>query len=162
MESTKQVLPENFNGVFPFTNFTQDEFKARWGGIEYTFPPLSTTPMIIPTATPMEIQSIRKKFAKELAEREFYKSENLKKLEQMNPMHTINTLNAAVTYNPQDLEPYVQRCLEPLPEARATVKVVKSEDENKLRKDAKGRNISKVVSQAEGDSLIGNATLIPE
>lgn len=155
----KSILPQDFDGTFRFTNFSDEAFLAKWGGVEYTFPPKSQTPMVIATATPNEVQNIRKKFAKELAEREFYKSKELKKLEQMNPQHTIGSIGAAITYNPMDLEPYIQRCLEPLPEARATTKAAKAVDEKEfLRTDNKGKTVTKVLDGDE--SLVGNGTVI--
>jgi hypothetical protein len=66
------VLPSDFDGIFRFTNWTDSDFTAKWDNIEYTFPAKKTTPIVIPNATPVEIQNIRKKFAKELAVACFY------------------------------------------------------------------------------------------
>lgn len=159
MDSPKQVLPQDFDGIFRFTNFTKEPFVAKWGGVEYTFPPEKTTPMIIATASPVEVQHIRKKFAKELAEREFYKSENIKRLDAMNPQHTIGSMSGAVTYNPDDLAPYIQRCLEPLPEARATTEFLPTANADTfLRKNQKGKTVTKVLDGDE--SLVGDGTVI--
>jgi hypothetical protein len=155
----KNVLPVGFDGVFRFTNFTDSEFKASWNKKEYTFPPKSTVPMIILDATPQEIQYIRKKFAKELAEKVFFEGESIKKLDAMNTTGTQNSFRTAVTYTPKDLEIFVQRCLEPMPIARATVVETPPVDEDKiLRKDNKGKRVSKVLDGDE--SLIGNGTVM--
>lgn len=148
-------LPADFDGVFRFTNFTGSEFKARWNNIEYTFPAQRMTPMIIPGATPEEVQHIRKKFAKELAVQEFYKSKKHISLNALNPQGQ-TAFSGAVTYVDDDLAPFVQRCLEPLPVAQATVKVLPKEDEKKYHKDSKGRNVTKILDKDE--SLLGQGS----
>lgn len=152
-------LPVGFDGIFRFTNFTTKEFKAKWGGIEYTYPPEKSTPMIIPGATPEEVQNIRKKFARELAELVIYDSDLVKKLDAQNPQHVINSINAAVTYNPKDLEPYIQRCLEPLPPAQPTMKVLPKEGEEKFRKDRRGRPVTRILEQDESLLAPGSSAI---
>lgn len=159
MENTENLLPIDFDGVFRFTNYTDSEFKASWNKKEYTFPPMSTVPMIILDATPQEIQYIRKKFAKELAEKVFYEGESIKKLDAMNTNGTQNSFRTAVTYTPRDLEPLIQRCLESLPIAKATVvEIPPVNEDTMLRKDNKGKRVSKVLDGDE--SLIGNGTVM--
>jgi len=97
----------DFDGVFRFTNFSEEDFSARWNSVEYTFPAMKMTPMIISGATPEEVQSIRKKFARELAVREFYKTP------RFNALNGANTPTPAI-YTDNDLVPLIQRCLEPL------------------------------------------------
>ncbi len=60
---------------------------------------------------------------------------------------------------PVDLEPLVQKCLEPLPIAQATSKVLPKDSEKNYRKDAKGKNLTHVL--ADGESLLdqGSGTL---
>lgn len=137
----KNVLPADFDGVFRFTNFTDQEFKARWGSVEYTFPPMKTTPMIIAGATPEEVQNIRKKFAKELAVQEFYKTPKFDKLNAHIPG------GIPALYTDSDLAPIIKRCLEPLPAAslKATP-IIKDEAEN-LTKDEDGNNVTKVIDK---------------
>lgn len=113
-----EKLPEDFDGVFRFTNFTEQEFTAKWNNIEYMFPPMKTTPMIIANATPEEVQHIRKKFAKELAVKVFYESDKFKF------MNDKERGQVPALYTDSDIAPYVQRCLEPLPIAKATVTVL--------------------------------------
>ncbi len=156
MLNDKSVLPADFDGVFRFTNFTDTDFVARWGGIEYTFPALKTTPMIIPGMTPEEVQNIRKKFAKELAEREFYKSDKLRRLENQTPVGApgITSIHQAAIYTESDLKPFIQKCLEPLPLAQAGMKVLPKADESKFSKDGEGNLVSQVLKQ--GQSLKSN------
>lgn len=160
MNQDRNALPADFDGIFRFTNFTDSDFVARWGNVEYTFPALKTTPMIIPAATPEEVQNIRKKFAKELAEREFYKSEKLKTLEAQTPIGSVGSFRMAAVYTDNDLKPFIQKCLEPLPIAQATVRVLPREDESKFRKDEEGKNVTQVLDKkksllGEGSGVIG-------
>lgn len=151
----KKGLPSDFDGVFRFTNFTDSDFKARWNNIEYTFPAQKTTPLLIPGATPEEVQHIRKKFAKELGVREFGKGEKAKYLNSLNPVGQ-TSFAGAVTYVEDDLKEFIQRCLEPLPMAKATVTVIPPDDGSKLKKDRKGRNVTRVLE--EGESLLGKGS----
>lgn len=111
------VLPADFDGVFRFTNNTDEDFVGTWNKIAYTFPPRSTSPMIISGASPEDVQHIRKKFARELAEREFYKSQSFKAMDAKAPAGSGAT---PAIYSEGDLAPFIQSCLEPLPVARAT------------------------------------------
>lgn len=142
-------LPEDFDGVFRFTNATDEEFTAKWGNVAYTFPAQKTTPLIIPIATPEEVQHIRKKFAKELAIREFYKTS---KFQGMNDTPMGGT---PATYTDSDLTPFIQTCLEPLPLAKAKIEFLPKDSEQNYRKDNKGRNVTKVLDEKE--SLLGDS-----
>lgn len=137
------TLPEDFNGVFYFTNWTNEDFIGGWGGKKYTFPKETTSPMVIPEHSPLEIQYIRKKFAKDLAEREFYKSQQYKNLmkQERNPDGSprLNGIHSAGTYSLDQLTPFIQKCLEPLPVAKALVETVVTEPlENKLSRNEDG------------------------
>ncbi len=125
-------LPQDFDGVFKFTNFTEEDFITSWNSIEYTFPAMKSSPMIISGATPEEVQSIRKRFARRLAEREFYKSERFKKMNK-------GTNVIPATYSDDELTPFIQKCLTPLEIAPITSKALPKDSE----KNYKG---SKVVS----------------
>lgn len=151
LEKDKNVLPADFDGVFRFTNFTEQEFKAKWGNVEYTFPPLKTTPMIIPGATPEEVQHIRKKFAKELAILEFYKTPKFV------GMNSVQPGGVPALYTDSDLAPLIQKCLEPLAPGRAETKVLpKTVDESKLRKDDDGKNVTEILDKKR--SLLGEGS----
>lgn len=147
-EVNKNVLPDDFDGIFRFTNWTNKEFVAKWDSKEYTFPANRTIPLIIQTATPVEIQSIRKKFAKELAIEVFYKSDKFKAMD--NPSQG----KRPPLYTDEDLAQYIQKCLEPLPIAKAKVKALDKDSEDNYKKDRSGKNISRVLQEDE--------SLIPE
>lgn len=146
----KQILPENFDGVFRFTNWTDEDFKAKWDSVEYTFPKRSTTPLIIPNATPVEIQNIRKKFAKELGVAAFYGSDKFKK------MNDVPEGGTPALYTDADLVPFIQRCLEPLPVAQAKVKILPKDDESRYSKNSKGKPVTRVLQ--EDESLMSQAS----
>ncbi len=146
------VLPEDFNGVFHFTNWSEEDFTGKWNSIDYTFPALTTAPMVMPFS-PLEIQNIRKKFAKDLAEREFFKSKNyeaLRKIEGKDGERTIN-FNQARTYSINELAPFIQKALEPLPVSRAFASPNKVRDvEKELHTDQEG-NVSTSAVKDEKD-----------
>lgn len=146
------ILPADFDGIFRFTNFTDEDFKAKWNSVEYTFPAQSTSPLIIPGETPEGVQSIRKKFARELAEREFYRSQ------KGQFMNSKEAGPRPALYTDSDLTPFVQKCLEPLPIAPAKMVVVKEDVDRVFSTESKGKRRTKVLE--EGDSLVGDGTVI--
>lgn len=121
-----ESLPQDFTGVFNFTNWTEEDFKASWNNVEYTFPALKSSPMIIPGEAPEGVQNIRKLFAKKLAEREFYKTDKFKNLNDKR-----NVLPA--TYTDTELTPFIQKCLDPLEIAPMTAKVLPKDSEKNYR-----------------------------
>lgn len=132
----ENILPEDFDGVFRFTNWTDRDFTARWDKIEYTFPANKTSPMVM-NFTPSEIQNIRKKFAKELAVREFYSTDKFKELNK----HVPGGIPAL--YTDTDLTPFIQKCLEPLPIQNAKAKMLPKDNlELKNRQDDEGNPIT--------------------
>lgn len=147
----KVQLPADFDGVFRFTNWTNEEFIGRWNGKAYTFPPLSTSPMIITDASPLEVQNIRKKFAKELAEREFFRSDKYKQLvsvERNGNGPALNSIHQANSYSTDDLGSMIQRGLEPLPIAQAEVSLVEKPDiTEQLSKDEEGELRTQAVDK---------------
>lgn len=139
----ESTLPENFDGTFRFTNWTNHDFVAKWGGKEYHFPANSTSPIVMFDQTPLEIQQIRKKFAKNLAEQEFYLSEGYNKLlkQEKNDDGSprLNSIHSAGTYSIDQLAPFIQRCLEPLPVSQAiVVEAEKKNIEDVLTKNEEG------------------------
>lgn len=153
----EEVLPVGFNGTFYFTNFSDEEFRARWNKKEYIFPKNSTVPMIILDATPIEVQHIRRKFAKELAEREFLKTDKFAKIEAQNPNHQLSSFRVAVGYGEKDMQSLIQKCLEPLPIADAKIVSMQVEDDSKFHKEEDGSPVTKVVNQ--GQSLAVGTTV---
>lgn len=138
----ESTLPESFDGTFRFTNWSDEDFVGRWGGKDYIFPAESTSPMIIPEQTPIEVQHIRKKFAKDLAEREFYKSKKYKTLSAQEGTpgnRTMSGIHQAGTYSMTELTPFIQKCLEPLEITSAIVKETpKAKLEDSLSRNADG------------------------
>ena len=151
----QEILPEDFDGVFRFTNATDEDFVGIWAKRPYTFPAQKTTPMIILDATPMEVQHIRKVFAKKLAEREFYKGSRIRDYDKQN--QGVASIHTAITYNPKDLEPFIEQCLRPLAIGKAQVGQLIEKEQN-FKKDSKGRPVTKVVDQDE--SLVGEGQVI--
>lgn len=123
----ERVLPSDFTGLFYFTNtWADEEFVGKWGGKEYHFPPSATSPMIIPEHSPLEIQHIRKKFAKDWAEQDFFKnSEHYKRLvgQERTPegVAKLNSIHQAGTYTLDELTAGIQKCLQPMEIKRAGV-----------------------------------------
>lgn len=139
----ENTLPENFDGVFRFTNWTDEDFAGRWNSKDYLFKAQTTSPIVIPEHSPLEIQHIRKKFAKDLAEREYFKSKKYGGM--MNQERTaegtpkLNSIHQAGTYNLNDLAPFIQQCLKPLETSRASVvDVPKQPLEDVLSRDESG------------------------
>lgn len=156
MQDPIAQFSDTFDGRFYFTNASKEDFTAKWAGVEYTFPAEKTSPIVIPTATLEETQSIRKKFAKEYAEREFYKSSNLKKMETKPGQG--ESFHSQLTYTDSDLESFIQSCLKPLPVD--TVKVTKNPGRPaRMRLDEEGKPVTKVL-RSQGDSLVGDGTVI--
>ncbi len=160
-ENIDNILPEDFDGVFRFTNDSDEEFVGVWGGKEYHFPAKTTSPMIIPDHSPLQIQYIRQKFAKDWAEREFFKSstyENLRRIEGERDAFTgmikptLSSSLSANSYNLKDLEAIAQRCLQPLTITQAKVTdVTKVDMEDLLSRDPKNGNLNTAPASDETD-----------
>lgn len=157
----QSVLPEDFDGTFRFTNPSDEDFIGIWGGKEYLFPAGKTVPMVMMEYSPLEVQHIRKKFAKDLAEREFYKSQEyrIKQSQEGTPGNrTMSGIHQAATYTLDDLTPYIQACLQTLESAKLMYRPVEKVSlESKLHTDDNGKHISSVVD--EKTSLIEKAKL---
>ncbi len=119
-----------FMGVFYFTNWTKEDFVHLWNNEEYTFPKLSSVPMIMPKETPENVQEIRKRFAYDLATREFYNGSEYKRLVKLGNKSAGGT---PPIFDDKILEPMIQKCLEPLPLSKATVKRIEVDEEKKFK-----------------------------
>jgi len=138
------VLPRDFDGIFRFTNWSNEDFVGIWEVRNIPFPKETTSPMVIPEHSPLEIQQIRKKFAKDLAQREFFKSVEYKKLsgQERNNDGTarLNSFQMAGQYDLEQLAPMIQKCLEPLPISNAIVTELEKEPmESRLTRNEEGR-----------------------
>src|SRR6266853_2493591 len=117
MKSLKNEVedyPEDFDGVFKFTNATDEDFKTLWNNNEYTYPAGKTVPMIIANTTLEEIQQIRKYFAKRLAEREFFKTKGFKKISNGTANPNGGGTLVPSMFNESALQPWIDECLKPL------------------------------------------------
>lgn len=150
------ILPEGFDGTFRFTNASDEDFVGQWGGKGYLYPAQKTTPMVIYDATPLEIQNIRKKFARDLAEREFFKSKKYEVFRlregERDDMGMIKPrgqgMSHAGAYNDADLQSYIQQCLEPLPIAVATSTEIPTVNiEEHLSHDDEGEVITQAIDK---------------
>jgi hypothetical protein len=155
MDEIKTVLPKGADMRFPFTNRAEEVFIGRWGKREYHFQPMTTTPMLgmIDNASPLDLQSIRKKFAHDWAEWQFFQSPRAKSLQsqEKNPDGTprFNSIHMSSAYNEKDLQPYIQMCLEPLPIGEAIVtEVVTTPLEEILHRDDDGSLVTEAISKS--------------
>ena len=155
MNEENTGVPVEFSGTFYFTNYTDQDFSAKWNSVEYTFPAQKTVPLIIPSETLEGIQQIRKKFARELATLVFY--DTPKYLKHALSVEESQAGKTPAIHTETDIAPYVQRCLEPLPIASATTKVLEKRSVN-LSTDDKGKKVTRVVE--EGESLVGEGVVM--
>lgn len=148
----ESVLPADFDGIFRFSNPFKEDFEGVWNSKKYIFPAETTSPMIMTDHSPLEIQHIRKKFAKDLAEREFYKSKGYKVMagqEGKPGNRTMTGIHQAATYTFKDLEPYIEMCLKPLKSAKASVQEVPRQPmEEKLTRGDDGQLNTEVVDRS--------------
>ena len=114
------------DGVFYFTNTSKEDYKHLWNNIEYTFPAESSTPMIIRNEPPENVQAIRKRFAYDWAVEQFHNGKEYLKLSKMG-----NGLPP--TYDEKILEPFIEKCLNPLPMGQIKTKEMPKEDEKKFK-----------------------------
>lgn len=118
-----------FVGVFYFTNWTDEDYVHLWNNQEYTFPKKSMVPLIMPKETSEAIQEIRKRFAYDLAVREFYSGKEYQRLVKLgNKAGGIPPI-----FDEKILEPMIEKCLNPLPLAKAQVRNVERDEESKFK-----------------------------
>lgn len=114
-----------FDGVLRFTNVTNEDFVFLWNNKEYIFPAGKTTPMIIANEPLENVQTIRKRAAYKLAQREFYKGDIYNTMKEKGQ-------GLPPTYDDKVLQPMIDSCLKPLPQGYATVKDLPKEDETRF------------------------------
>ena len=133
MQKLKNEVDEfdpEFDGVFRFTNTSDEDFTTLWNNKEYTYPAGQTVPMIIANESLENIQQIRKYFAKRLAEREYYKTKGFKEVKNGIKNKEMGRNVVSSGYDEGDLQPFINSCLKPLPEGRQKVKDVPPEERN--------------------------------
>lgn len=155
-EKFQQILPKNWDGKFPFTNDSDEDFVFVWSKKAYLFPQRQTVDMMRMAfnATPLEIQQIRKFAAKKYAEQRFFKSDSAKQMESFEKNSqtggpTLMGFQAARAYSESDLAPFIQECLAPRPEGDALVgdELVEPNTEEKLKRDDDGDFINKPIEK---------------
>lgn len=141
--------PNYLNGVFYFSNTSDEDYIHLWNNIEYTFPAKTCSPMIIAGETPENIQNIRKRFAYDWAVGQYQKSKEFKKMEG------VKTSKPPIP-NEKVLEPYIQMCLNPLPIKEAKTRKVDPEKRTyKVSKPvAKNENLN-VAFKDEQPEVLG-------
>lgn len=130
-EKYTQVLPKSWDGRFPFTNDSDEDFVFVWAKKAYLFPARRTVDMMKMAfnATPLEVQQIRRFAARKWAEREFFKSGKYDSMRANEGIRDENgviqprlsSFTSARSYTDADLMGGIQACLTPLPEADAMV-----------------------------------------
>lgn len=149
----ERMLPENFDGVVRFTNWTDEDFVGKWNSREYHFKAGTTSPLLMVDQTPLDQLNICKKFAMDLAVREFGKSEAYKNLlkQERNADGTPRNsgIHGAGTYSIDQLTPLIQKCLYIYPASRATVSdAMREKLEDKLTRDEEGKINTKAVKKS--------------
>lgn len=171
-EKYVQVLPSNWNGRFPFTNDSDEDFVFVWAKKGYLFPARKTVDMMRMAfnATPLEVQQIRKFAAKKWAEREFFKSQKYEAIRSREGTKDENgviqprlgSFQTAGVYSDDMLTDFIQTCLTPLPEVSAMVmeKVIEVDTESILKRDDNGEFINKIIDEKKTNSLAPGEILL--
>jgi hypothetical protein len=115
------------DGVFYFTNPTNEDFTALWNNKEYTFKAKTTVPLVIAGEPPENIQTIRRKFAFKLAQWVFHNSKKYKELVKKG-----GYIPATYDEDSEFMET-IQACLTPLPKSQAEVKELPRDNENNYK-----------------------------
>jgi hypothetical protein len=165
MERVK-MLPENFDGVVRFTNWSDEDFIGRYNSKDYEFKANTTSPLFNvdltgpngepKMASPLELLNIVKKFALDLAVREWGNSQwtkdNLKRERNTDGTPRFQGMQGAATYSIDQLAPLIQKGLYVYPESKTHVSEVRRPKlEDKLSKNEKGKRSSGVVE--DGSSM---------
>ena len=151
MERVK-MLPENFDGIVRFTNWSDEDFTGRWNSKDYEFKANSTSPLFIAENSPLELLNIVKKFALDLANREWGKSEwtkdALKRERNADGSPRGYGMSGAATYSIDQLAPLIQKGLYLYSESKAKVQeVMRPKIEDKLHRDDEGNTVTKAVKK---------------
>lgn len=154
MENILDVA-DDFDGVFYFTNASDEDYEHLWNNEKYVFPAKTTCPMIMPRETLENIQAIRKRFAKDFAIREFYKGKEYLKMSKQGGI-------TPATYDEDSvLAPWIQQCLQPLPKTKAKVLKMPKEDE-KVYKASKAVGDKDNLAEKFKDDMPEELGVMPE
>lgn len=151
MERIK-MLPENFDGIVRFTNWSDEDFIGKWNSKEYEFKANTTSPLFMVDQTPLELLNICKKFALDLAIREWGRSQwtkdNLKRERNSDGSPRFQGMSGAATYSIDQLAPLIQKGLYIYSESKAKVtEAMRPKIEDKLSKDEDGKTVTKAVKK---------------
>ena len=168
METKKDVmerikmLPENFDGIVRFTNWSDEDFVGRYNSKDYEFKANSTSPLFnvdltgpngeAKMASPLELLNIVKKFALDLAIREWGKSQwtkdNLKRERNSDGTPRFQGMQGAATYSIDQLAPLIQKGLYVYDSSKAKVtEALRPKIEDKLHTDDEGKIVTKAVKK---------------
>lgn len=136
---------KDFNGVFMFTNWTDEDFTGFWNNKEYIFTAKTSSPIIIDDESLKNIQEIRKRFAYKLAQREFYGGKEYDKLVKMGNK---SAGGMPPIFDEKILEPLIEKCLNPLPVVKAVIR------EGKKRDSDKNYKVSKAISDKDNPNFV--------
>lgn len=164
-EKYVQVLPKSWDGRFPFTNDSDEDFVFVWAKKGYLFPARKTVDMMKMAfnATPLEVQQIRKFAARKWAEREFFKGNRYESMRSREGMKDENgviqphlgSFNAAAAYSEGDLAEGIQKCLALFPEVSAQMldRDIERDTQSELKRDDDGEFINKIIDEKKTHSL---------
>lgn len=128
------VDPTNYqDGVFYFSNTADEDFTVLWNNIEYTFKAHTCSPILIPDATPVQVQEIRKRFAYKWAEQQWFAGKEYKRLVKIGK-------DKPATRDDKVLEPLIELCLTPLVKEVAKTKAVPRKEVKMRGSKAIGKN----------------------
>lgn len=150
------ILPEDFDGVFRLSNPSEEDFIGVWNKVQYKFPAGKRTPVIIPNESLEAVQHITKKFARELAEREFHKSARFKQMENQTPP---GSGLVPAPYSEIELKEYADKCLLPFEEVRPVRAVLPPEDTSNYHTDVTQvvdhKDLENRKALVEGKDMVG-------
>lgn len=146
------MLPENFDGIVRFTNWSEEDFTGKWNSKEYEFKANSTSPLFMVDETPLQLLNICKKFALDLAVREWGKSQwyedNLKRERNADGSPRGYGMSGAATYTIDQLAPLIQKGLYIYSASKVKVtEALRPKIEDKLHTDDEGRTVTKAVKK---------------
>lgn len=151
MERVK-MLPENFDGIVRFTNWTDEDFVGKWNSKEYLFKANTTSPLFIAEHSALELLNIVKKFVYDLAVREWGKSQwmkdALKRERNVDGSPRGQGMSGAATYSIDQLAPMIQKGLYIYPASKVRIQeTFRPKLEDKLHKDDDGNTVTKAVKK---------------
>lgn len=141
----ENIISNYTDGVFRFTNCSDEDFTALWNNVEYLFPKKSTCPLVIPNETMENIQEIRKRFAFKYAQREYFNTKSFQKIRNGDGTSVLSS------FDTKALQPFIDQCLEPLPVTVAKTVTKKTDDDSNYKSKAVGKadNVNEVFKDQQ-------------